>query len=294
MKPTLIPTSPSIQALHYDDQAYPYFYNPWHYHPELELTLIVSGHGQRIVGDHMEPFKEGDLVLVGSQLPHLWKCDASFYKASSGKMARAIVVKFLPDFLGASIWKLKEFSAISKMVETKAKYGMQLEGDLKKSVMHFMLEMSQQDQTERILQTIQILHTLSQSQEYKLLASPAYLLKQQPLKEKDSAKIDQVIAYLMSHYQQEISLEDVARHIHMNKNAFCRFFRRKTGKTMVQFLLEIRVGMACQKLQDSNDTIDFISHFVGFHNISNFNRSFKSIVGETPSRYRSRWKLVAI
>lgn len=290
MKPALIPSRRSLNCIEFDHQTYPYFFKPWHYHPELELTLIKESFGLRLVGDSMESFSENDLVLVGSNLPHVWKNDESYFQKDGSKKARAIVVKFMPAFVGQEFLMLNEMKLIRQLIYEKAAFGLKIKGNLKQRVADMLDDMLEMDETEHVLQLLKIMHQIAVSDEYERLASLAYR-KPTPLdKEEDDLRINVVLDYLLNNYQNRITLDKVAALIYMNKNAFCRFFKKSTGKTMLRFLYEIRIGMACRKLQKTEESLERISDLAGFNNISNFNRVFKLITHKTPSEYRKQFR----
>ncbi len=290
MKPSLIVSRQSLSCINFDDKSYPHFYNPWHYHPELELTLVKESFGLRLVGDSIESFSEGDLVLVGSNLPHVWKNDESYFQKNSSKTARAIVVKFMPDFVGRDFLSLNEMKPLQRLIFEKAAFGLKIKGSLKQQVAAMMNEMSQISDAERVIQLLRILYSMSVSNEHDRLASLAYRKPVLLGKKGDDIRINTVLDYLLRNYQSDITLEDVASLVYMNKNAFCRFFRKSTGKTMLQFLYDIRIGMACRKLQHTEESLIRISDMVGFNNVSNFNRVFKLTTNITPSKYRKQFR----
>lgn len=175
MKPLLVRDSMGLNGIDFDQNAYPYFYNPWHYHPELELTLVLESYGQRLVGDSIENFDKGDLVLVGGNLPHVWKNDQSYFSPGSKKKAEAIVVKFLPGFAGSDLLDIHEMKGVRRLLHEKAIYGIKPTGRLKKKVSEEMLVLSQMNEAERIIQLLKILYMFSASEEYQILASLGYM-----------------------------------------------------------------------------------------------------------------------
>jgi AraC-like DNA-binding protein len=286
MKPALIRIRHTDTSIDFDDKEYPYFYNPWHYHPEIEIVLILESFGQLFVGDKIENFSEGDLVCLGSNLPHVWKNDKSFYQEGGNGRARAIVIKFLPDFAGKELLNREEMQDIKQLLMEKAGLGLKLKGCLKSEITTAMREFKAMNDAGKIIQLLKMLNLIANSTEYTSLASPAYINFTQLANEKDNLRINVILEYLAKNHNEQIDLNDVAGQIHMNKNAFCRFFKQKTGKSMVQLLSEIRIGKACQRLQRTEESVDRISAYVGFNNISNFNRAFKMIMGTTPLVYR--------
>jgi AraC-like DNA-binding protein len=270
----------------FDSSEYDYFYNPWHYHPEFELTLIVKSYGQRQVGDSIENFSSGDIVLVGQNLPHVWKSDEAFFKNNDQLKAQAVVVKFLPDFAGAGFLDKPVFQEIRAILFEKAAHGLRLNGPLRSKVEKMMLKLIGMSEIERLIQLISILHVISKSKNMELLASVGY----RNSNAKNNHRVNKVLDYLMDHYQENITLEVIAGVVNMNKNAFCRFFKKSTRKNLFTVLNEVRISKACQHLVETELDILQVCYANGFNNISNFNKAFKKITGTSPMNYRRKSK----
>lgn len=287
MKPILVRKRDSLEAsIEFDGAEYDYFYNPLHYHPEFELTLIVKSFGQRRIGDNIENFHEGDLVLVGNNLPHVWKNDEIFFDETTNMKAQAICVKFLPDFGGTGFLERPEMNSIRKLLEEKASFGIKLLGNLRTKVEKIMLQLPELDETERFIQLLQILHLISKSNEYNLLSSLTFRNENH----KNAHRINLVLDYIMENYDDVLTLEKLAGLINMNKNAFCRFFKRGTRKNLFTVINEVRIGKACQHLTETEMNVLQVCFACGFNNISNFNKTFKRITGVSPLQYRKQMK----
>ena len=283
MKPLLVRKRDSLNAsIDFDGTEYNYFYNPLHYHPELELTLIVKSYGQRKIGDNIENFTEGDLVLVGGNLPHVWKNDDIFFDENANQKAQAICVKFLPDFAGKEFLSRPEMSAIKTLLEEKAPLGIKLLGILREKVKRIMLKLPDMDESERFIQLLYILNLIAKSNEFELLASLSY--RNESLK--NSHRINVVLDYIVQHYQEDLDLDKIAGLVNMNKNAFCRFFKRGTRKSLFQVINEVRIGKAAQLLTETEMNVLQICFACGFNNISNFNKAFKKSLNVSPLVYR--------
>ena len=288
MKPILVRIRDSLNAsIEFDKTEYDYFYNPFHYHPEFELTLIVKSFGRRRIGDNIENFSEGDLVLVGNNLPHVWKNDPVFFDEKAHMKAQAVCVKFLPDFAGKEFLDRPEMKGIKTVLEEKAPRGIKLVGSLRKKVEKIMVELPELDETSRFIQLLQILNLIAKSNEHRLLASLSY----RNANLKNAHRINLVLDYIMEHYQEDLKLEKIAGLVNMNKNAFCRFFKKGTRKSLFTVINEVRIGKACQNLTETDMNILQICFACGFNNISNFNKAFKKIMKVSPQTYRKRVKL---
>jgi AraC-like DNA-binding protein/quercetin dioxygenase-like cupin family protein len=259
------------------------FYNKWHFHPELELTHIVKGRGTRFVGDNIEFFQDGDLILVGANLPHVWK---NQNKESELSVAR--VVQFLPNFMGDEILKLVEFKNIQKLL-IKSSFGLKIEGKVKVLILDFLNTLFKtEDPLERIIIIIKMLDCLGTSQELIPISKSLFLVE---LDKQNKDRLNQVIDYTITNFASKIRLEDVASISNMSVSNFCKFFKVRVKKTYVQYLTEVRIGMSCKMLIENQLSINRIAYDSGFVNISNFNRAFKLNKNMTPFSYRKLYHL---
>lgn len=259
------------------------FYNKWHFHPELELTHIVKGRGTRFVGDNIEFFQDGDLILVGSNLPHVWK---NQNKESELSVAR--VVQFLPNFMGEDILKLVEFKNIQKLL-IKSSFGLKIEGEVKVLIIGFLNKLFKtEDPLERIILIIKMLDCLGTSEETIPISKSLFLVE---LDKQNKDRLNRVIDYTITNFASKIMLEDVASISNMSVSNFCKFFKVRVKKTYVQYLTEVRIGMSCKMLIENQLSINRIAYDSGFVNISNFNRAFKINKNMTPFSYRKLYHL---
>ncbi len=259
------------------------FYNKWHFHPELELTHIVKGRGTRFVGDNIEFFKDGDLILIGSNLPHVWK---NQNKESELSVAR--VVQFLPNFMGDDILKLVEFKNIQKLL-IKSSFGLKIEGEVKVLILGFLNKLFKtEDPLERIILIIKMLDCLGTSDETIPISKSLFLVE---LDKQNKDRLNRVIDYTITNFASKIMLEDVASISNMSVSNFCKFFKVRVKKTYVQYLTEVRIGMSCKMLIENQLSINRIAYDSGFVNISNFNRAFKLNKNMTPFSYRKLYQL---
>lgn len=262
----------------------PFFYNEWHFHPEIELVYIQQGSGTQFIGNDIDHFTNGDMVLVGSNLPHLWRCDDAYFDKESNLKAESLVVHFAPTLFGEYFMSLPENKLILELLET-AKQGIKIKGDTKLKVYEYMHTLLQAKSSERLILLLQILNILSLSKEMEVIAANNM---QHPLSAKEGERMNTVFQYLTDNFTKTISLEDIASKAYLTPNAFCRFFKARTKKTFSQYLLEMRINHACKLLADTENSIGNIYNDCGFNNSSHFNRYFKQINGVTPLEYRRR------
>ena len=254
----------------------------WHYHPEFELLYISQSTGIRFVGDNVSHFSPGDLVLVGSYLPHLWRNDASYYKKKKKKRTvKTIVTKFTKDFLGADTFENPEFLEIKKLLN-ESKYGICF-GEKTSSLLHKdLIGLSNLSPIEQTIKLLDILHHLSMTKDKVVLSSS----DMRQYATEYSHRIDNVLKYISDNYTQHIGLNDVADVACMTTNSFCRFFKKMTNKSFTQFLNEVRIRNASRLLIQDNISVSSVCYSVGYNSITNFNKQFKQIMGTTPKDYR--------
>ena len=262
----------------------PFFYSEWHFHPEVELVYIQKGSGTRFIGNDIAHFNEGDMVLVGSNLPHLWKCDDAYFAKGSELKAESLVVHFMPEIFGDYFMKLPENRLINELLE-KAKQGIRINGDTIQKVHQYMETLLLVRGSERLIVLLQILHTLSLSKDLELIAANNM---EHPPSIKEGERMNAVFHYLIDNFSKVVTLEAVASEANLSPNAFCRYFKSRTKKTFSQYLLEMRISHACKLLADTDKSISIIHYDCGFNSSSHFNRYFKQINGITPLEYRRR------
>lgn len=264
---------------------FPHFTFPWHFHPEFELVYILKSFGKRFVADHVENFGEGDLVLLGPNLPHFWKNDEIFFSGDPRYMVNAVVVHFPSDFFNHQLKEYPEFYQIRRLLDVAARgisFSTKVSGERSKDLKALL----KQKGLDRTLLFIKILDRLARCDDFRLLASENYRPDYQDW---SSNRIDKVLRIINSTYRETVRLETVAGHIGMNPSAFSRYFHEKTGKSFTSFVTGMRIGYACKLLIEGNHSISQIGFEAGFNNLSNFNRCFKKATALTPIEYRNRF-----
>jgi AraC-like DNA-binding protein len=288
MKPELlkVPQTPNSSFTIRRDVV-PHFYNRWHYHPEVELVYVEKGSGTRFVGERIENFTEGDLVLIGAHLPHYWRCDESYFQGNTRMMAEATVLHFPEDFLGRSFLDLPENALLRELLE-KSRLGLRIGGQTREQVFLLLQELLHLSGPDRLITLLIILKTIASSNEIELLSS--YPFVPHSLAEFEIHRINQIYAYTLAHATEKITLEDIARVAHLSPYSFCRYFKSRTRKTYSRFLIEVRIGMACKYLIENKLSVSQVCLESGFHNFSHFNRQFKALTGLTPLQYQHKYR----
>lgn len=254
----------------------------WHFHPELELVYVNKGKGRRHIGNHLSYFNNSQLILIGSNLPHNGFTDRLTSKG------RETMVQFKPDFFGAVFYDLPEMKNISLLLE-KAKKGILYKPEIKKIVGPKIEKLPKFQGLKRITKLLEILELLAVSKDYTLLNADGFAFETQ---RQDSSKIDIIFKHINSNFQNHISLDEISDKVSMTVPAFCRYFKKVTGKTFTQLVNEYRVVYATKLLLESKSNITDICFECGFNNFSHFNKSFKAITGKSPSKYRSESSLM--
>ncbi|HEY4322727.1 MAG TPA: AraC family transcriptional regulator [Mucilaginibacter sp.] len=255
----------------------PNFEFNWHYHPEYEITLIESGKGKRLVGDCYEDFEAGDLVMIGKDLPHTWASDKL-----DGENSSAVVIQF-DEVIFQSLLSLKEFEGINKLLHT-TRQGLYFRRKKDSEISFLIKSLPNKNGVDKISTLLQILNLLSQ-EGHILLASVYFQHVKGGLTEK---RITRVFQYIQENSAVNINLENVAPLVHLSKSAFCKFFKRSTGKTFSDYVNEIRIGHACHLLAETDKTIADICYSCGFESPTYFNRVFLKKKGITPRNFRNK------
>jgi AraC-like DNA-binding protein len=261
----------------------PYFVVPWHFHPEIEIMLLTSGSGTRFVGDSIENFNAVELVMVGANLAHVWKNGAEHFGHKANSLAGAMYIVLKETEL-RDLLMYEEMEPVRSLF-LRAQRGIKFGDELTKKVGEMILAAYQQSGPEQLVSFLNILKEMAETSDYRYLCSPNY---RQKVDEHDLSKLDSVLDYLIMNYKNEVRLEDVADIANMSLTAFCRYFKERTFKTVIQFLNEIRIEHAQKLLIESQYNVDKISLECGFHNITNFYQQFQKITGTTPLNFRKK------
>jgi AraC-like DNA-binding protein len=271
----------SISVISREDS---FFQSPFHSHPELELVYIKESFGKRIVGNSVTQFVPGDMVFLGSDLPHVWLNDEIYYQGISTLKAKAIVVYFSKDIFGPTFYEQKETQKITNLF-SQAEKGLAITGKTNEKIARKLEKLTNKQNFEIIVGLFEILSILSESKEIDFINNDVYL----PIN--NESKIDRlsdVFEYVKENYKEEISLIEIAKIANLTPTSFCRMFKLKTKKSFVEYLNAIRVSNACKLLLETDKGISEIAYECGYKTASNFNQLFKKLTGTTPGEYRKK------
>lgn len=255
------------------------FYELLHQHDEIQISLIVKGRGSMIVGDTINSYQENNIIVLGENIPHVFKSDPD-----KSKHSHMLSIFFTKQSFGESFFNTEELTSLASFFK-RAENGFIISSE-SDSLKKLFLKIYNATKIDRFILFFQLLKELNTTK-FKSLSSFVSLKK---YSDNEGRRMSAVFEYTINNFQKEISLEDISHEAAMTKNAFCKYFKKRTNKTYVTFLNELRIEEACKLLQSKNElTVAEIAELTGFQNISNFNRKFKKLIDKTPKAYRNQF-----
>jgi len=250
---------------------------PWqyHYHPEYEIVCVLKGGGTRHVGNHFSNYEQGDLVLIGPNLPH-----AGFGLNAHG-LHEEIVIQIKEDVFRDAVLQRPEMTPVTALLE-KSKYGISFTGSAKQQITKRIQQLLKLPPFEKFIELLRVLHSMAVTEEYELL-NPSSVLSQ--LTKKNNGRLQDILAYVEKHYTEEIDIKKAASIANLSVPSFCNYFKKLMSFTYTDFINQYRVQRACIMLKQEK-TIAEISFDCGFNNVAYFNKVFKSILHKTPTQYK--------
>ncbi|MFD2528483.1 AraC family transcriptional regulator [Polaribacter marinaquae] len=267
---------PENNSLIYQEDIEVVFYDKLHQHDEIQISLIEKGKGTLLIGDSIYSYSDNDIIVIGSNLPHAFKSDKN-----TDETSKMMSLFFTESSFGDSFFKLKELSEVSHFF-SKSLQGLKVETN-KKVIIKAFKQLKEASKLNRFILFLEILKTVTISNS-EPLSTFVYNKKYSDLEGK---RMRNVFDYTIENARQKISLDDISKVANMTKNAFCKYFKKRTNKTYISFLTELRIENACKLLNTNTDlSINEIAFKSGFNNISNFNRQFKMKKGISPNVFR--------
>lgn len=258
--------------------------NPWHFHPEIELLHCIKGKGTNFIGNSIRSMEEGEVLLIGKNVPHTRQRDRAYYAEHPNEVPSSVVVQFREDFLGEDFFTVEEFKPIADLLQ-QALRGLKFRGSTGAATAERLALIGKKNSTEAILELLSILDLLARSEEFEYLNAVNYVSN---VHEKFSQRINKVYHYTVEHFREDISLEDVAALTNHSPAAFCRYFKTRTRKTYIQYLTELRIAYACELLMQGNLDIGQVCFESGFNNLSHFHKQFRKHMHTTPRDYQKQ------
>ena len=264
---------------------HPHVNNRWHYHTEVELIHFKKGDGTQFIGDNIKRFKSGDVVIIGSNLPHYWRFDDVYFDENTKASADARVAHFTENFWGEHFLSLPENGNL-KMILEKAKRGLQINGKARLMVADLLEELITSTGSQRIILLMEALSSIASCKQVSALSSMGF---KPEFGDAESERINAIYEYSLKKFKSKIHLEEIAEVANISPNSFCRYFKSRTRKTYSQFLIELRVGHACKLLIENNQSIKRLCYESGFNNFTSFHKYFKLITGKSPLSYQKEF-----
>jgi AraC-like DNA-binding protein len=265
----------------------PNFYPLWHYHPQCEIMLIKEGAGNRYVGDSFSPFSKGEIILLGPNIPHVFRSDPEYFVNGSKKMVKAIVLYWNYKLSKNDLFNLNEFAPIRELLQ-QTKRGLLIKENSKKTVARLLNRVVNTVGIDQIIEFISMLHFVATKAEYEPLSSLGFSAT---IDEEEVIKLNKVFDYLLKNFSRGITLQEIADISNMSPTTFCRYFKKITNKTFITFLNEIRVGHASKLLiENKNKNISQICFESGFNNLTNFYIQFHKLKNLSPMEFKNKYK----
>ncbi len=261
------------------DKKARYFRGAYHFHPEYEITMITAGRGMRVVGDSLAEFAPGDLVLLGSNLPHQYMSDAT---GPAG--ARAFVIQFAREFLGRALTDTPELSAVARFLNDAAR-GFVFGAETARQAAAILKATRPRQGLARLLGLLELLRLLEAAPDKRPLCPAAYA---PDVDTHESQRVNRALSHIHQNYDKPITLADLAAQMKVSRATCNRLFRKSVGQSCKSFLIKVRLSHACRMLLQTDRSIIDISGRCGFANLSNFNRQFKALKGESPRDFRKK------
>ena len=278
---------PSETVIFYDEEK-PHFSVPWHFHPEIEILYVVKSSGTSYVGDGIHRFTEGEISIIGENVPHWWKSDSKYYDGGDTTGIKALIIQFRKEIFDQSFINLSEMQGIKELLD-RSQRGIQFTCKSRKQLGQQMINIFRETGIRRITELIILLDTMANTKEFKCHTSLGY---SKTINSYDFYRFNKIHEHIILNFTRPIKLEDVANIANISPTAFCRYFKKHTGKSFLSFLNEIRIGHACKLMIEDNFSVSRASMESGFNNLSHFNEQFKRLMKLTPSEYLSSYKNV--
>jgi AraC-like DNA-binding protein len=260
-----------------------YHYPYLHRHKEIQITWIRKGEGTLIAGTNMHDYSPGDIFVIGANLPHVFKSNPEYFTPNAGKQIEALTIFFSPEGTLSPMFDLPELKS-GKMFLQQHQQGFKIPHNITDKISQQMIALKNASGTDQLIQFLNLVKGLTN---IKSRLDPLSSYGNLPgITENEGIRIGNIYNYIMLNYSEEITLEDVAQVAFMTPESFCRYFKKHTGHTFISFLNEIRINEACKKLiAHKFESINTVAYKCGFKSITNFNRVFKNVIGNSPRGY---------
>lgn len=270
-------TSP-LNVRFYD---YNHFTYPLHFHSEYEIIYIKESTGTRFIGNSIAKYEAGDILFIGSNLPHFLKSDEVYHSNANDLRVKGTIIHFEKEFMYYAINYYPHFIKIKNLLQESQRGIYFAKGHFQK-LQDLLERIPLENGLNQMMLFLEILKEMSETAEKQTISTTDFVNETIY----DTARIDKIISYLNKNYTRHISLDEIASFAAMNSSAFCRYFKSKTGKSFKNYILDMRIGYACKLLLMEDVSVSQLSSQCGFETISHFNKTFKKNTGFVPSHYR--------
>lgn len=253
------------------------FKSVYHYHPEYELIWTLKGHGRRFIGSDITNYQPDELIFLGKNIPHCW---------ITPEPSKQMVVQMKEDFLGIDFLNTPECISLKHMLENSYR-GIQFFGKTKERTQTKMRQLYETNAFQKLLLLLEILNDLAQSDEFEYLSSETF---ETATDQKEVNRIQTIYNFIHQNYQNSITLEDAMNLVNLSKSAFCKFIKKKTGKTFSQIVNQIRIQKAVELLIETNKPIMEICYDVGYNDPSYFFKLFQKEMQVSPKQFRLNYE----
>lgn len=278
---------PADQSFFIEEVIKPYFTDLWHFHPEIEILYVREGYGSIYVGDSINSFYPGDIVIIGQDTPHVHVCNSEYLCLDNNLRSSAICIQLMRDLFSKSLPGIPEFYKITEFLNDSIR-GIQFIDKTRELLIKHIEGLLELKGMQRLIGLLTILDIMSSSNDIKYLSSPEY--KPMVINSEDKYRMETIFRYVIQRYPDKIYLEEVASLVSLTPPSFCRYFKSRTSKVFSEFVNEIRIGNSCKMLIESKDSISQVCFKSGFNYLSNFNKQFSKIKGMTPTEFKNRYK----
>lgn len=271
-----------IIARHYDYEKFTF---PWHVHNEFEIIYVKESCGERFVADNMETFQPCDLTLVGHSVPHYMKSAPEYENGNKALRVKGVIIQFEEDFMAHAINNYADLSHIKKLLD-ESERGIHFSYPENSEIIRCIEQMPDSKGTMRIINLLHLLDLMANFPNKRYLGSVHFC---QSVSLTMDSRMEKILNFLITHYKEDIDLNEISSIVAMNASSFCRYFKEKSGKTFTEYILDLRIGQACKLLIENKMDVVQISLECGFNTITHFNRIFKRNTGFTPTEYRKQF-----
>lgn len=253
-----------------------------HSHKNYELNFIVSGAGRRIVGNNITSFEHHDLVLLGPDVPHCWE----ILESENHTPPSCITIHFYENIIRSDFFNIPELEGVEKLL-TQSNKGISFKGKEVNEVKRRMMRLVRLEGLESYIELLNIFNILLKAEDFDYLSDASAYTNNFA---RDLEKINHVYEYVFLNIGKEIKLKEAAALVYMASGSFCRYFKKKTGITFMEYVKKVRIGLAAKMLVETDKSVTQICYESGYNNLANFNHYFKSIIKKTPSEYRKMFR----